>query len=101
MILTESGVNPDKVTISQFTQQDRRPRARSSLDAYMTVGPLDSKVTGCDHRDGGRARAGVPPHRLSEAIAQTSATSPRDRRQHLLVVAGPPEDKVETVGVNH
>src|SRR5437899_321569 len=46
VILTESGVNPDKVAVTQFAANQISELARDpTLDAFMTVGPLDSKVT--------------------------------------------------------
>jgi TRAP-type uncharacterized transport system substrate-binding protein len=73
VILTESGVNPDKVTVSQFAVNKVTDLARDpSLDAYMTVGPLDSKVTSEAIAATAAAR-GEPkflPIDVSEAIAQ-------------------------------
>src|ERR1700716_192690 len=46
VILTESGVNPDKVTITQFATNQIAEMARDpTIDAFMAVGPLDSKIT--------------------------------------------------------
>src|SRR5437879_4653687 len=46
VILTESGVNPDKVTVTQFATDQLADMARdSTIEAYMAVGPLDSKIT--------------------------------------------------------
>ena len=46
VILTESGVNPDKVTIAQFNTDQINEMVRDpSIDAFMTVGPLESKIT--------------------------------------------------------
>ena len=46
MILKESGINPDKVTISQFATDKIGEMARDqSIDAFMAVGPLKSKIT--------------------------------------------------------
>src|SRR5437660_8726841 len=46
VILTESGVNPDKVAVTQFATNQIAEMARdSTIDAYMAVGPLDSKIT--------------------------------------------------------
>src|SRR5712672_1914892 len=46
VILTESGINPDKVTISQFgTNQIVELTRDPTIDAFMAVGPLDSKIT--------------------------------------------------------
>ena len=58
VILKESGVDPDKVQVTQFgTDQINEMVRDNPIDAFMTVGPVDSKITaGSDHRD--RARAG-------------------------------------------
>jgi TRAP-type uncharacterized transport system substrate-binding protein len=46
VILTESGINPDKVAVTQFSTSQVAEMVRDpGLDAFMTVGPLDSKIT--------------------------------------------------------
>ncbi|TDN23507.1 ABC transporter substrate-binding protein, partial [Lactobacillus crispatus] len=46
VILRESGVAADKVTIAQFGPEQINQMAHDeSIDAYMSVGPLNSKVT--------------------------------------------------------
>src|SRR3954469_12874679 len=46
VILTESGVNPDKVAVTQFGTNQIAEMARDpGVDAFMAVGPLDSKIT--------------------------------------------------------
>src|SRR4029077_14202474 len=46
VILTEAGINPDKVTVTQFGTNQLAEMARdTTLEAFMTVGPLDSKIT--------------------------------------------------------
>jgi TRAP-type uncharacterized transport system substrate-binding protein len=46
VILKESGVSPDKVEISLFgTNQIGEMLRDPTIDAFMTVGPLDSKIT--------------------------------------------------------
>ena len=46
VILTESGVNPDKVAVTQFGTDQIAELARDpAIDAFMAVGPLDSKIT--------------------------------------------------------
>src|SRR6195952_2620382 len=45
VILTEAGINPDKVTVTQFGTNQIAEMARDSgIDAFMTVGPLNSKI---------------------------------------------------------
>ena len=72
VILAESGVNPEKVTIKQFgTNQISEMVRDQSLDAFMTVGPLDSKITSDAIITTARVR-GEPtflPVDVSEAIA--------------------------------
>jgi TRAP transporter TAXI family solute receptor len=106
VILTESGVNPDKVTITQFATNQIAEMARDpAIDAFMAVGPLDSKITIEAIAATAKAR-GEPkflPIEVSEALAKKhplyeaeeipgSAFSPLPPR---------PEDKVDTVSVNH
>src|SRR6266436_9580413 len=46
VILAESGVSPDKVAVAQFAANQFAEMARDpTLDAFMAVGPLDSKIT--------------------------------------------------------
>jgi TRAP transporter TAXI family solute receptor len=106
VILTESGVNPDKVTVSQFAVNQIADLARDpSLDAYMTVGPLDSKITSNAIAATAAAR-GEPkflPIDVSEAIAQKHPLYESEEIAGSIFSSSParPEDKVETVGVNH
>ena len=106
VILNESGVNPDKVAVSQFSVTQIVEMVRDpSIDAFMTVGPLDSRITIEAINTTARLRgeptflgidvseALVRKHPLyeSEEIPGSSFTSSPAR----------PEDTVETVGVNH
>ncbi len=106
VILNESGVNPDKVAVSQFSVTQIVEMVRDpSIDAFMTVGPLDSRITIEAITTTARLRgeptflaidvseALVHKHPLyeSEEIPGSSFTSSPAR----------PEDTVETVGVNH
>jgi len=106
VILTEAGVNPDKVTVVQFATNQIADMARdTSLDAFMTVGPLESKIT----RDAIAATAasrGEPkflPIEVSEAIAQKHPLYESEEIAASIFNSSParPEDKVETVSVNH
>src|SRR5712671_2748254 len=46
VIVKESGVDPDKVAVTQFgTGQIAELAKDPAIDAYMAVGPLDSKIT--------------------------------------------------------
>src|SRR6267142_4413214 len=73
VILTESGVDPDKVSVTQFGTDQIAEMARDpAVDAYMAVGPLDSKITVEAIALTAKAR-GEPkflPIDVSEAIAQ-------------------------------
>jgi TRAP transporter TAXI family solute receptor len=106
VVLQESGVNPDKVTITQFgTNQIAEMIADMTLDAFAMVGAFDDKRISEAIAATARQR-GEPkfiPVDVSEAIAErhplyeseeipigTFATSPQR-----------PDDKVETVSVDH
>jgi TRAP transporter TAXI family solute receptor len=105
-ILTESGVNPEKVAITQFATSQIAEMARdSSIDAYMAVGPLDSKITTAAIAATAAAR-GEPkflPIDVSEAIAQKHPLYESEEIAGSIFSASParPDDKVETVSVNH
>ena len=106
MILTESGVNPDKVAVTQFATNQIAEMARdSTIDAYMAVGPLDSKITK-DAIAATAASRGEPkflPIDVSEALAQKHPLYESEEIAGSIFNASParPEDKVETVSVNH
>ena len=106
VILNEAGVNPDKVAVSQFSTSQIAEMLRDPLiDAFMTVGPLDSRITTEAITSTARVRgeptflaidvseaiAHKPPLYESEEIPGSSFTSSPAR----------PEDTVDTVGVNH
>jgi TRAP transporter TAXI family solute receptor len=106
VILTESGVNPDKVAVTQFATNQIAEMARdASIDAYMAVGPLDSKITK-DAINATAASRGEPkflPIDVSEAIAQKHPLYESEEIAGSIFNSSParPEDKVETVSVNH
>ena len=106
VILTESGVNADKVTIVQYGTNQIADMARdATLDAYMTVGPLESKITADAIAATATAR-GEPkflPIEVSEAIAQRHPIYESEEIAGSIFSSSParPEDKVETVSVNH
>jgi TRAP transporter TAXI family solute receptor len=106
VILTESGVNADKVTMAQFGVNQIGEMARdTTLDAFMTVGPLDSKIT----RDAIAATAasrGEPkflPIDVSEAIAKKHPLYESEEIPASIFSSSParPQDKIDTVSVNH
>src|SRR6266481_4009200 len=106
VILTESGVNPDKVAVTQFgTNQIVELAADPAIDAFMAVGPLDSKITSEAIAATAKAR-GEPkflPIDVSEAIAQRHPLYESEEIPGSSFSSSParPDDKVETVSVNH
>jgi TRAP transporter TAXI family solute receptor len=106
VILTESGVNPDKVAVTQFGTNQIAELARDqTIDAYMAVGPLDSKIT-TDAIAATATARGEPkflPIDVSEAIAQKHPLYESEEIAGSIFGSSParPEDKIETVSVNH
>jgi TRAP-type uncharacterized transport system substrate-binding protein len=106
VILTESGVNPDKVAVTQFGTDQIAEMARDqTLDAFMAVGPLDSKIT-ADAISATATARGEPkflPVDVSEAIAAKHPLYESEEIAGSIFSSSParPEDKVETVSVNH
>jgi TRAP transporter TAXI family solute receptor len=106
VILKESGVDPAKVEISQFAADQIAEMVRDpAIDAFMTVGPLDSKATSEAIIATARNR-GEPvflPIDVSEAIAARHPLYESEEIPGSSLTSKParPDDKVETVGVNH
>lgn len=106
VILTESGVNPDKVAVSQFSTSQIAEMLRDPLiDAFMTVGPLDSRITTEAITSTARVR-GEPTFLaidVSEAIAHKHPLYESEEIPGSSFTSSParPDDTVETVGVNH
>jgi TRAP transporter TAXI family solute receptor len=106
VILTESGVDPDKVGVTQFgTNQIAEMTRDPTIDAFMTVGPLDSKITSEAIAATARAK-GEPkflPIDVSEAIAQRHPRYESEEIPGSSFSSSParPDDKIETVSVNH
>jgi TRAP transporter TAXI family solute receptor len=106
VILTEAGINPDKVTVTQFGTNQIAEMARDpGIEAYMTVGPLNSKIT-ADAIGATAAAKGEPkflPIEVSETIAKKHPIYESEEIPGSIFAASParPEDKVETVSVNH
>jgi TRAP transporter TAXI family solute receptor len=106
VILTESGINPDKVTFSQFGTNQIAELARDpTIDAFMAVGPLNSKIT-ADAITATATARGEPkflPIDVSEAIAQKHPLYESEEIAGSIFSSSParPDDKVETVSVNH
>jgi TRAP-type uncharacterized transport system substrate-binding protein len=105
-ILVGSGVEPDRVVTAQFgTDEIEKLAQDTSLDAYLAVGPLDSKITAAAITATGRSR-GAPkflPVEASEAIALKHARYEAEEIPTGVFNAKPawPEDKVDTISVNH
>jgi TRAP transporter TAXI family solute receptor len=106
VILTESGVNPDKVVISQFgVSQVTDMLHDASIDVFMTVGPLDSRITIEAITSTARIR-GEPKFLaidVSEAIAHRHPLYESEEIPGSSFTSSParPESTIETVGVNH
>jgi TRAP transporter TAXI family solute receptor len=106
VILTESGIDPDKVVVVQFAITQISEMARDpTIDAFMAVGPLDSKITidaiAATARDRGEPK--FLPIDVSEAIAQKHPLYESEEIPGSTFSSSParPDDKIETVGVNH
>jgi TRAP transporter TAXI family solute receptor len=106
VILSESGVAADKVAVTQFaTNQIEELAHDQSLDAFMAVGPLDSKITTDALTATARSR-GEPkflPIDVSEAIAQKHPLYESEEIPGSIFNSKPawPDDKIETVSVDH
>lgn len=106
LILTACGVDTDKVTIKQFgVNQTEELASDTTLDAFMAVGPLDSSIT--SNAIAATARARREPKFLavdaSEALALKHPRYESEEIPASIFNANPawPDDKVETVSVNH
>ena len=106
VILTESGVNADKVAVTQFATNQIAEMARdTTLEAFMTVGPLDSKITK-DAIAATAASRGEPkflPIDVSETIAKKHPLYESEEIPASIFGSSPqrPEDKIDTVAINH
>jgi TRAP transporter TAXI family solute receptor len=106
VILTESGVDPEKVSITQFGINQIAEMVRDPLiDAFMTVGPLNSKITSDAIVSTARVR-GEPtflPIDVSEAIALRHPLYESEEIPGSSFSSAParPDDTIETVSVNH
>jgi TRAP transporter TAXI family solute receptor len=106
IILSEAGVAPEKVAVTQFATSQIEELARApGIDAFMAVGPLDSKIT--SEAIAATARARGEPKFLaidaSEAIALKHPLYESEEIPPGVFNSSPawPDDKVETVSVNH
>ncbi len=106
VILKESGVDPDKVQVTQFgTDQISEMVRDQSVDAFMMVGPSDSKLLLEAITATARLR-GEPtflPIDVSEAIAARHPLYKSEEIPGSTFTTSParPDDTLETVSVNH
>src|SRR4029079_3656590 len=106
LILGAVGVQADRVTIATFgTDQIEQLARDTTLDAFMAVGPLDSKITAEAIAATGRAR-GEPKFLAIEASEAIALKHPRYESEEIppsVFNGNPawPDDKVETVSVSH
>ncbi len=106
VILKESGIDPEKVAVSQFSTSQTAEMARDpSLDAFMAVGPLKSKIT-VDAIAATATVRGEPkflPIDVADAIAKKNPIYESEEIPGSIFSSSParPEDKVDTVSINH
>lgn len=106
LILSGSGVEPEKVAVTQFTTGQIEELAHDpDIDAFMAVGPLDSKITSDAIAATARAR-GEPTFLAIDASEAIALKHPRYESEEIppsVFNASPawPDDKVETVSINH
>lgn len=99
-------MQPDKVATSQFgTDEIEKLSQDTTLDAYLAVGPLDSKITTGAIAATSRSR-GAPKFLAVEASEAIALRHPRYEAEEIpgsVFSANPawPEDKVDTISVNH
>jgi TRAP transporter TAXI family solute receptor len=106
VILKESGIDPDKVAVSQFATDKIGDMARDqTIDAFMAVGPLKSKIT-VDAIAATATARGEPkflPIDVADAISKKNPVYESEEIPGSIFGSSParPEDKVDTVSINH
>ncbi|MBP0110590.1 TAXI family TRAP transporter solute-binding subunit [Bradyrhizobium vignae] len=104
VILSASGAEADKVAVTHFGTDQIEELARDpSLDAFMAVGPLDSRITSDAVAATARTR-GEPKFLAVETSEAIALKHPRYESEEIPPgVFDPawPDDKVETVSVSH
>jgi TRAP transporter TAXI family solute receptor len=106
IILTESGVAPDKVEVIQFgTGELAEALRKQKVDAFMAVGPVDSKITADAIAATTKANS-LPtfiPVDAAEIVARKHPVYESTEIAAGSLGANPtrPEDDVTTIGVNH
>jgi TRAP transporter TAXI family solute receptor len=106
IILTESGVAPDKVEVVQFATTDLAEAFRNQkVDAFMAVGPVDSKITADAIAATTKANSTVTflPIDAAEIIARKHPVyeSAEIAAGALGATPARPDDDVTTLDVNH
>src|SRR4249919_928349 len=106
VIVSASGADADKVTVTNFGTDQIEEMARdATLDAFMAVGPLESNITADAVAATARTR-GEPKFLAIDASEAIALKHPRYESEEIppsVFNAGPawPDDKVETVSVSH
>ena len=106
IILTESGVAPDKVEVVQFGTSDLAEAFRNQkVDAFMAVGPVDSKITADAIAATTKSNSAVTflPIDAAEIVARKHPVYESTEIAAGALGANParPDDDVTTIGVNH
>jgi TRAP transporter TAXI family solute receptor len=106
IILTESGVAPDKVEVVQFGTSDLAEAFRNQkVDAFMAVGPVDSKITADAITATTKSNSAVTflPIDAAEIVARKHPVYESAEIAAGALGANParPDDDVTTIGVNH
>src|ERR1700759_129043 len=106
VVLKESGLDPDKVQVTQFgTDQISEMVRDQSIDAFMMVGPSDSKSLLEAITATARVRGELTflPIDVSEAIAARHPLYESEEIPGSTFTTSParPDDTLETVSVNH
>jgi TRAP transporter TAXI family solute receptor len=105
-VLKASGVDPDKVTLKQFaTTQLEEMSQDMSVDVFLAVGPMNSKITLSALEATARKRGQLKflAIDVSEAIAENYPVYASEEIPGSVFNAKPawPDDKVETISVSH
>ncbi len=106
VILKESGVDPDKVQVTQFgTDQISQMVRDQSIDAFMMVGPSDGKplVEAITATARQRGEPAFLPVEVSEAIAARHPLYESEEVPGSAFTTSParPDDTLETVSIYH
>jgi TRAP transporter TAXI family solute receptor len=106
VILSASGVESDKVAVAQFAPDQLEQLAQDpTLDAFLAVGPLDSKITADAIAATSRSR-GAPKFLGIDASDAIALKHPRYEAEEIpqsVFNSKPawPDDKVDTISVSH